>query len=80
MIYAYMSYHGTSTFDYNVRKAKDKAGSFLGDAGNSWFRFVVSYYYRKMELDKNSVFQRIFELSGGFSSCPSGSLLNPIFV
>ena len=47
-----------------------KQAAFLGDAGNSWYRFVVSHYYRKKELDKNSVFQRILELSGGFSSCP----------
>jgi hypothetical protein len=50
----------------HVRNEKDKTGSFLGDAESSWYRFVVSYYYQITELDKNSIFQRIFELSGGF--------------
>ena len=53
---------------YETRLTKPAA--FLGDAGNSGYRFVVSHYYWKTELDKNGVFQRIFELSGGFLSCP----------
>ena len=37
---------------------KTEQAASLGDAGDSWYQFVVSQYYQKTELNKKGVFQR----------------------